>query len=647
MNFNAKGDGMVTKKKIKRQERRMSNRSPVQFTGRSVLMMLLFITGVLQAQDFINTGSIRNTGTFRVKYGASGLPDTIGGRFEFFGANQTVPATNYFNLFINGNGSIKSTQGGNFEILQTINVAQDVSLQVQSGTTMTLDQLSGRLIESGSVLGRMQKTVDLVPGVDSSDFGGIGLSIAWTGNSPGSTTITRTSGSPIPVNGKSSISRFFDINATTDSLLNARLSFTYRSNELQGQNKASLDLWRSPDNGTSWRRQRVDRKDSTITLDSIPSFGSNGRWTASDSNNLLGIAKYEWEPDSLKIVDGNNQRKKKTEKLDTPFIARVVDAFNQPLSNQQVLFAIDSFPTGAINQSLSFSSATTDSLGQVRTEFTLGDKVGKYRIISYVPGVPSATNTFWADARSLIAKLLAALEKNRDSVTAVIQIQVNAKADDSSNVDQAPLTFKVLEAPDTFYKFTKDKDTTDIQGQSINNFAFGRKSGDVKVRVISAEDTTLFIDTNLFADHARPASMTGLPGAVQDTVARTKQFTMNVKDTWGNAAKGDTIQFAWSDTTGSMLDSYTALGFIDSLGYATATVKLGEKVGRYALTATVLSQPYLKDTVYLDATNDRPAVIIPETPSIVDTIEQIHSLSAIVNDRYTNAVPSISVNFTA
>ena len=146
---------------------------------------------------------------------------------------------------------------------------------------MTLDKLSGRITEPGFVLGRVQKTVDLINGITSSDFGGMGLFISWSGTNPGRTSVTRTTGTSISVHGKNSIQRFVDINAAVDTLLNANLTFSFRSSDLQGQNPLTLDLWRTPDNGASWRRQRVTRTDSTITRKNIPSFGSNGRWTDS------------------------------------------------------------------------------------------------------------------------------------------------------------------------------------------------------------------------------------------------------------------------------------------------------------------------------------------------------------------------------
>ena len=214
---------------------------------------------------------------------------------------------------------------------------------------------------------------------------------------------------------------FFDINATTDSLLNANLSFTFNTSESSKvQNPNTLDLWRSPDNGASWRRQRVSHNGNTLTRTNIPSFGSNGRWTAADTNNLLGIAQYEWEADSLKRIAGNNQIGRVRKMLDTAFVARVVDAFNQPIYNQNVQFAIIDTPTFAKGQSLTATTAASDSLGQVRTQLTFGNIKGDYRVKAFVPGVPSAIDTFIATAKSSVSSLIAQYPFNKDSVKSVI-----------------------------------------------------------------------------------------------------------------------------------------------------------------------------------------------------------------------------------
>ena len=434
----------------------------------AIAILLLFITDSAQAQHFLNSGTYKatSTGLFRVKGSASGLPDTVGGTFEFFGASQTVQATNYTQLLLTGAGSTKSSTGGNVRILQLAKVDTSVSFQINTADTMKLNRLNGQLIEIGSVLGKINKSVNFISGLDSSDFGGIGLSISWKGTNPGYTSVTRTSGTPITVSGKSSIQRIFDIKATTDSLLNANLIFTFSAADLQGQNPASLDLWRSPDGGLSWRRQRVSRRGNSLVRNNLTSFGSNGRWTAADASNLLGIANYEWEADSMKLVAGNKQTGRVRKLSDTMFVARVVDAFNQPVSHQNVQFAIAKSPAGAIGQMLSDTLVRSDSLGQVKTRIKFGSVKGDYHVAAYVPGVPTAADTFLATANSAIAKILAQLLKNVDTVaTGIAPITITVKDDQDSAASQAPVSFAFVSRPDSLYRFSQLSDTTDARGQ--------------------------------------------------------------------------------------------------------------------------------------------------------------------------------------
>jgi hypothetical protein len=617
----------------------------------ALAVMLLFLTDSAQAQDFLNgkNGTYKGPGLFQVKGRATGLPDTVTGTFEFFGADQTVPATNYFNLLLTGAGSTKSSQGGNFGILQTLNVAQNVSFQIDSGTTMTLDRLTGRLTESGSVLGRLQKTVDLVNGVNSSDFGGIGLSISWNGTNPGRTTVTRTSGFAVSVNGKTSIQRFFDIKATTDSLLNANLTFTFHSNELHGQNPSTLDLWRSPDGGSSWRRQRVSRLDSTITRTNIPSFGSNGRWTAADANNLLGIAKYEWEADSMKLVAGNKHTGRVRKISDTTFIARVVDAFNQPVRNDTVKFAFAKTPTGATGQMLTSTSAISDSLGQVQTKIQFGNIKGDYRVAAFVPGVPSAIDTFTATAKSSVASLFASVSKNTDSVKAVITpITITAKDEDSLVVAQMPIAFNIS-APDTNYRMIQDTVVTDTLGKATASIAFGKKSGSVIVNAYATEDPSAHTAIDLTALPGSAAKINNIliGGLVQDTVMKVKQFEINLFDSEMNPKHGDTVLISLTKQTTSKRDSLlTKFVVIDTTKKVTAFARLGEKAGQYNLTATAKDKPVLYSRQNLIATNDVPAKMVSFPTMFTDTIGAVvPQLAAVLRDRYDNSVPFTSIHF--
>ena len=586
----------------------------VRFGLMTFALFALFMTKT-QAQNFLNTGgTYKGSGLFQVAGTASGLPDTVTGTFEYFGTDsQQIGAKNYENLLLTGNGSTKKTTINNVNILRTVAVTNGVKLDIAS--TMILEEITGRITnESGLIVGKVKKTVDLnnTP-PDSSDFGGIGASISWSGTNPGLTTITRTSGTALSVNGKSSIQRFLDINTTTDTSLNAKLSFTYNSSELQGQNPSTLDLWRSPDGGASWRRQRVSQNGNTLTSSNIASFGSNGRWTAADASNLLGIANYEWETDSLKTIAGNKQLGRVRKQSDTAFVVRVVDAFNQSLRGQNVQFAIIDTPLGATGQTLSATSATSDASGQVQTKITFGSLRGDYRVLAFVPGVPTAVDTFTATAKTSIASLMIAqIPRTSDSVMAVIApIVFVAKDQDSLTISQTQIAFKI-NGPDTNCRVDKDTVITDANGKAPVNITFGKKSGSVVVNAVSIEDPSVKTSIDLNATPGAAAKINNIlvGGLAQDTVMKVKQFVINLFDSQLNPKQGDTVLISLTKQTGSTHDSLlTPFVIIDTNKTAIASVRLGEKVGTYTITARAKNNAALSSSQVLTAIPAAPATL--------------------------------------
>jgi hypothetical protein len=621
----------------------------------ALAMTLVFLTYNAQSQDFVNgkKGTYKGAGLFQVKGQATGLPDTVTGTFEYFGTDtQQVVAKNYENLLLTGNGGVKKTTTDDVNILRSVAITNGVKLDVTS--TMILEKIAGRITnESGYIVGKVKKTVDLgSTSANSSDFGGIGATISWNGTNPGLTTITRTSGTAVSVNGKSSIRRFLDINATTDTSLSANLSFSYNANELQGQNSSSLDLWRSPDGGASWRRQRVSQNGNTLLRSNIASFGSNGRWTAADTNNLLGIAKYEWEADSLKTLAGNKQNGRVRRQSDTAFVARVVDAFNQSVRGQNVQFAFLNTPAGATGQSLSATSATSDATGQVQTKITFGSLKGDYRVLAFVPGVPAAVDTFMATAKTSIASLMATqIPRTSDSVKAVIApIIFVAKDQDSLTVNQAPIAFKIA-GPDTNYRTDKDTVVTDADGKAPLNITFGKKSGSVIVSAVSLEDPSVKTSLDLNATPGSAAKINNIlvGGLAQDTVMKVKQFAINLYDSELNPKQGDTVLISLTKQTSSTHDSLlTPFVIIDTNKTVMASARLGEKIGIYTLTAQAKNSLALSSSQILTATPDVPAKMIAGTNSFEDTIGTVvPQLSALLSDKYDNSISNALVRYSA
>jgi len=277
-----------------------------------------------RSQNLINTGTITNAGTMKVRNQVTGLPPAIDGVFEYFGANQDVPATQYRNLVLSGSGQ-KTTTGGGFAVTNNIGITPAVTLKIQTASLITL---GGDLTENGYLEGSIRKTINLTGVTTTSDFGGIGATGSWTGTAPGVTIVTRMSGVASTGNGNQSILRYYDISPTVNTGLNGTLVFRYSDNELNGRDPNTLELWRSLDGGLTWRRQggTVNTTLRTITKTAIVSFS---RWTASDASNLLGPATYE----SVIVGDVNSDQE-----LDIADLTSIIDHMN----GRRVLVGTDS-----------------------------------------------------------------------------------------------------------------------------------------------------------------------------------------------------------------------------------------------------------------------------------------------------------------
>lgn len=116
------------------------------------------------------------------------------------------------------------------------------------------------------------------------DFGGIG---AWLtpAISPGAMRIIRTTGAtPVSIGSKTSILRNYNISAENNSGLNATLKLGYFAHELNGNNEATLSLYRKPTGG-SWGLVAgiLNTSEKTITATGVNSFSE---WTLAEQEVL-------------------------------------------------------------------------------------------------------------------------------------------------------------------------------------------------------------------------------------------------------------------------------------------------------------------------------------------------------------------------
>lgn len=151
---------------------------------------------------------------------------------------------------------------------------------VTLGTTSYLVEGSGYAHGTSGTI----STTRNLSNIAAQDVALLGARITSTANL-GSTTITR--GHAQQGGGANvSILRYFDIVPTNNSGLNATLAFNYRDTELNGQNEAGFQLYRSTDAGATWASQggTVNAAGNLVTQTGIGSFS---RWTVADTTLVV------------------------------------------------------------------------------------------------------------------------------------------------------------------------------------------------------------------------------------------------------------------------------------------------------------------------------------------------------------------------
>ena len=116
-------------------------------------------------------------------------------------------------------------------------------------------------------------------------FEGMGASVHRSGAAPGAIKFTRMTGTAPILSGAVAIKRYFDITPDNNSGLNADLTFSYSTGELNGRTESGLKLFKSTNNGVAWVSQvgTVNTSTHAITLHGITSFS---RWTAGQQGSL-------------------------------------------------------------------------------------------------------------------------------------------------------------------------------------------------------------------------------------------------------------------------------------------------------------------------------------------------------------------------
>ena len=160
---------------------------------------------------------------------------------------------------------------------------------IDLGTSGVLIETTGHTVKGTSGTITATRNLDMPA---SENVAGLGATITSSVDLQ-STTVTRghavQSGA-----GNQSILRYYDINPTTNSGLNATLTVAYDESELNSLTESTLVLFRSTDGGTSWTQEggTVNESANTVTLSGIDAFS---RWTLGSTATPLPVELISFE----------------------------------------------------------------------------------------------------------------------------------------------------------------------------------------------------------------------------------------------------------------------------------------------------------------------------------------------------------------
>ncbi len=192
---------------------------------------------------------------------------------------------------------------GNLVLMGDINVTNlltitsgDLDLntfQINLGTKGTLAETPGNTVTGAS------GTITAARTGPSGNVAGLGVEI-YTQQDLGATTITR--GHAVQTNGNNqSILRYFDIEPTNNSGLDATLIFHYDDSELNGASELTLRLFRSHGEAT-WTEEGglPDDVANTVTLGGLDAFS---RWTLAGAGLLpVELVSFEAQVDGQDVL---------------------------------------------------------------------------------------------------------------------------------------------------------------------------------------------------------------------------------------------------------------------------------------------------------------------------------------------------------
>ena len=275
-------------------------------TMRKILCILFGLGAVIHtsAQGTFTIGSGTTITTSNGTYLVLGNVNLVNNGVLSQATGETIKFTGSTDVTVSGGGSattgklmISKTIGSKLNLGADLTVSDQLYFEnglldlgnnhilLQGAATITGESETARSQTTGT--GYIEASA-MLNNPSSANIGSLGAIITSPENL-GSVTIRRGHQSQMNSFGNgSSIYRYYDIQATNNTNLNATLRLTYADAELNGLNESVLIPWRSIDN-INWSAFGADARDVTNNYVEKNGISQFSRWTLSEQSSTLPV----------------------------------------------------------------------------------------------------------------------------------------------------------------------------------------------------------------------------------------------------------------------------------------------------------------------------------------------------------------------
>ncbi len=354
-------------------------------------------------------------------------------------------------------------------------------------------------------------------------------------------------------------------------------------------------------------------------------------------------------PASIAVSAGSGQTTSVTTAFAASLRAIVRDASNQPVSGATVTFAPPGAGPGA---TLSSTTATTDASGIASVTATANGIAGSFAVAASVTGVATPTSFALTNAAGAAASVAAQSGSGQSATVATaFGAQLVARVADAQGNPVSGVNV-AFAAPGAGASATLGaaSATSDASGLAAVNATANGVAGTFAVTATAAGVATpvAFTETNVAGAAASIAVASGSPQSAVVGTAFGAQLVVAVVDAFGNPVAGVAVGFG-VPATGASASLSNAAPTTDDAGIAGTSATAGFVSGAYPVAATVagIAAPAV---FALDNTPSAPAsVTVSAGGAQSATVGSAFGtpLAVVVRDAYGNAVPGVSVSFTA